>query len=319
MKNHKHKVKGFTLVELIVVLATFGIIMFGALQMVQPTRKLFDRSYSNESMTSGALMVGDYLQESLQYAQYVQIQGTDFTDDDRKAFVTQYFDGKLGKDLSASDPGLASGHLYQLHIDNKNHGMISQAVYSYTAGDSNAKTAVEPAISVVSGYTTAVNSAIYDDYYYNVSLGMWNLEKQAGTDYSLLKWNEEFYNYYEGAFHSCGQNNFGFTITAYPARTSKVAYSYTTRELLDPSSGVPPYKYFDATTYTASVSFENMKKSDTLNYIIYDRDETTKEPKVEDGNKKMIYKYNPPTNPYPPTFETKLATGVNPNLVFETS
>ena len=44
------QLKGFTLVELVVVMAIFSMIMFGAMQLMDPVSKIFQRTSNYETV-----------------------------------------------------------------------------------------------------------------------------------------------------------------------------------------------------------------------------------------------------------------------------
>jgi prepilin-type N-terminal cleavage/methylation domain-containing protein len=283
-----NKVKGFTLVELIVVVAIFSLIMVGALNLVQPSRKMYTNAYNNEAMISNATQLNNYLESTLRYATFVRVSSTMPDAAARKLLVQQAYDSKLKiKDLTHIEP--AKGKLYILDIDNTSGGKIHKWTYSYTAGgkfnlddDTVTDVAITPtAEPALTSAEDCINEAIYNDCNYNISLGMFDAVSEAkGTEkvYKLVQ-NSDYYTY-TGAF---SKNNFGFTITAYPRnfRTgnekSRFGAAGVTATKYDGGDGLN--RYVNAAYYSSSICFENMKTS-TFN-VIYKRGTDGKVEKAE--------------------------------------
>lgn len=72
--------KGFTLVELIVVMALMGIVMAGAMALLSPTSRIANRIKSQNDEESIAIYVARYMSRELTYATKVEIVGADATD-----------------------------------------------------------------------------------------------------------------------------------------------------------------------------------------------------------------------------------------------
>jgi prepilin-type N-terminal cleavage/methylation domain-containing protein len=106
-KNKTLKINGFTLVELVCVMAIFAMILFGALAMVGPVSRLFKNTTKTEASRAAMLSMTGYLEGTLRNANRVQmyvgfnsfdeIKGSLFTDnngtpidssDDTNAWLT---------------------------------------------------------------------------------------------------------------------------------------------------------------------------------------------------------------------------------------
>jgi len=72
--------KGFTLVELIVVCALMGIVMAGAMALLNPTSRIANKIKSQNDEESIAIYVARYMSRELTYATKVQIVGADASD-----------------------------------------------------------------------------------------------------------------------------------------------------------------------------------------------------------------------------------------------
>jgi prepilin-type N-terminal cleavage/methylation domain-containing protein len=188
------KVKGFTLIELIIVIAIFSIIMFGALQLMQPSRKMFLRGYDTEDVTAAEKNIKIYLEDSLKYANYMRItdDGIPETDTDEavekrvRSFVCEHYNGMVDHTGAAG-----TGTVYAMYIDNAHGGVIQNWAYSYVAGNLNPDEMViaknggnwnkwtdvaikdyVPTVTLKSKSTSAVNAAMYDNYHFQISLGI---------------------------------------------------------------------------------------------------------------------------------------------------
>jgi len=91
----KKKLKGFTLIEMVVVIAIFGMIMAAALTMIDPINKVYTNAYmENDSQSIGENLrryVGDQLQYADRMYLYTEMQMDDATvaaqvDDFRKHY-----------------------------------------------------------------------------------------------------------------------------------------------------------------------------------------------------------------------------------------
>ena len=68
----KHRVKGFTLIELIIVMALFSLIMFSILQLLRPVSKFFVRSSNFENTTACVDNMKRAIEGNLKYANRVR-------------------------------------------------------------------------------------------------------------------------------------------------------------------------------------------------------------------------------------------------------
>lgn len=73
MVRSKKKFSGFTLLELIIVMAIFTGIAVGALAMIRPAMQLFSKTSSQEGAGANIDNISRYLQENLRYADRVNI------------------------------------------------------------------------------------------------------------------------------------------------------------------------------------------------------------------------------------------------------
>lgn len=69
----RKKLKGFTLVELIVVMAIFSALMIGVLSLLRPMSDLFSRTAQSESVAASLDNTKRYLESTLRYADRMKI------------------------------------------------------------------------------------------------------------------------------------------------------------------------------------------------------------------------------------------------------
>lgn len=189
------KAKGFTLIELIIVMAIFSVIMFGAMQLMQPSRALFNRGYDSESVTAAEKNIKNYLESNLRYVQYIKItnealppptlseaQRMLIMTNKVRSFINEHYNGKIDETGAP-----ATGKIYVMYIDNNRGGRIRTMEFDYTAGNLNPdEAALSPAAwdadSLIKNYapkctfvqevTSAINAAMYDEYNFQISMGV---------------------------------------------------------------------------------------------------------------------------------------------------
>jgi prepilin-type N-terminal cleavage/methylation domain-containing protein len=256
----KNRVRGFTLIELIIVMATFSIIMFGALQMMQPTNKLFIRSYNGEDVGAAEKQVKNYIDQNLRYAKYMWIDETlDTSEANLKAralsFAETYYNRKMimdGTDESTLRP--YEGTVYLMCIDNTLGGKISQWEFDFKAGDTGKMpTPVNAEIKQTRYTEWAVNKANYDYYNYAVSLGVTKkTAKSSSEDLYKLELDEDYKNTVAATgLQLFSEQNFSFTINAYKGDVSVENESI-------PGGGSAAVKYYkDPVAMTVSMSLDN--------------------------------------------------------------
>lgn len=303
------KVKGFTLIELIVVLATFSVIMFGALNLMQPVRKIFLTTYNQETISASTDNIKRYLESSIRYAEYVRFQEAAPTNDDLVSFIDDYYNGMLIGDGATQH--YVNGDIYVMKVDNLAGGKISLYRYEYQAGDKkdlgipnpasadttqkfldshflvNADTDDIPTVvssAPLDSTEWAVNKAMYDDYHFNISLGQYELD----VDHLVQS----------AAF---AKENVVFTITAYPYNPAKGI----NRQMEFDENGIALYyKYDPAYIRAASMGLNNClaqrkyfqyswkyneTSNDTMRYDL-DGSEYVTDAMIASGTKKIPYK-----------------------------
>ncbi len=282
MKSNQ-KLKGFTLIELIVVMAIFSVIMFGAMQLIQPVSNIFTTTYKQESVAASTDNIKRYIESNLRYAQYVRVTDSAPSHADLVKFVDDYYNGWVYyKDETTYD--YISGDLYVMKIDNANGGKISQWALEYKAGDVRATgtpgtgpldtgnmyleysndgiasndipasdddilSTVTPTFDASNpDQDWAINKAMYNDYNFNISLGAYELDAS-----NMLVPDADYYlSFADSSQQVFGPRNFTMTITAYGVNPTK---GTSDRDVSDPDN----IKYNPGYVYSASLALQNVK------------------------------------------------------------
>ncbi|MCR5718836.1 MAG: prepilin-type N-terminal cleavage/methylation domain-containing protein [Oscillospiraceae bacterium] len=167
----RKRVKGFTLIELIVVLAIFSIVMVAATSLMQPVSKIMVTTDVNDTGNSNVSQISKYLELSLGPAEYIRLAQfvPDQTQRDAmvKDFVDTCYSGILYKGSNTTNQVYANATIHVMTIDNAHGGKISE--YIYECNLEPGQTPVEkPALS----REYAVNKALYDNYAYTIYPGV---------------------------------------------------------------------------------------------------------------------------------------------------
>lgn len=262
--------KGFTLVELIVVVTIFGVILGAILNMIKPANNVYhDADATMESNIIGSGLI-DYLDDELRYSTNV--------------LVLKDYIGV--PDVSTSGTIGASGVTYSncIVIDNNNLRGYSLKNYSGSDTDTAAKRmgAKGCILNVGKVNTEGLNfnnSAVargvdfYDNYKFDISASISKIEKMSTLDVSLTAYQPTYEN-----------GSYTFTKTKYKKDAAvnltniniNEGDSYKVRDYKDFS--VAPYydTYPQATTAPAGCTAQQEKyysldASNTYTYIFYDK------------------------------------------------
>ena len=213
MKSRK-KLKGFTLIELIVVMAIFGILLVGALQLVDPVSKVMTSASVQETNSAAVDIMRKHLESSLRYVQFIETYQGNFADDADEAgyvkrFIDTYFNGRVQRNGTSADTAKPfEGRVHVMKIANGpgtgEGGRIYERAYDFTAGygyyidplDLSTFTYVndqfgnqcKPMLPASTPeYNLMMNEQYYMDYSFYFELGYRETQRlsvaAAGTDY----------------------------------------------------------------------------------------------------------------------------------------
>lgn len=115
--------KGFTLVELIVVIAVFGLLMAAAMAILGPVKGLYDSTYTYSNSVAVVDNVSMYLESNLRYANRIDICDEAYikADDEenfRNAKITEFIGNYHLNDSNRVSQAVADEVVYLLKIDN---------------------------------------------------------------------------------------------------------------------------------------------------------------------------------------------------------
>ena len=264
--------KGFTLVELIVVVTIFGVILGAILNMIKPANNVYhDADATMESNVIGSGLI-DYLDDELRYSTNV--------------LVLKDYIGV--PDVSTSGTIGASGVTYSncIVIDNNNLRGYSLKNYSGSDTDTAAKRmgAKGCIINVGNVNTEGLNfnnSAVargvdfYDNYKFDIGASISNIEEMRTLDVSLTAYQPTYEN-----------GSYTFTKTKYKKDAAVNltnininegdSDSYKVRDYKDFSVAPDYVTYPQATTAPAGCTaqqgkYYSLDASNTYTYIFYDK------------------------------------------------
>lgn len=198
----KKSLKGFTLVELIIVMAIFSILMVGVMSLIDPVSKIMSRATLQEANTAAVDNMKRYFEGTLRYADaivtcegdlseydgtnWVAISGTDEQVKMEKAvtnFLTDYYTDRTAPSSDATTATPLSGKVHVLKINNDNGGKIEEYTWDFTSGYSyltqsvpgsgtfDVSNIIPPTISNYSGASNAINDVYYENYSYYIGAG----------------------------------------------------------------------------------------------------------------------------------------------------
>lgn len=192
----KKRLKAFTLIELVIVLALFSIVMFSVLQLLDPVSKFFVRSSNYETTTACIDNIKRAIEGNLKYADRVRVYSsfnalsgnidedgcpmTMATQQQVKEFWEYYFkdrelidcEGTIYVMVFDSRPqnGGISGisKLGDFNSNERNSGKITRISIPFSGGADNTLDMTNKNVSVDDWY---VNQKMYGNYNYRFALG----------------------------------------------------------------------------------------------------------------------------------------------------
>ena len=204
----KRTLKGFTLIELIVVLAIFSIILASATSLLLPTMKIMTNAEAQESGNAAVSSIGTYIKNELSSADNLYVvndvprNGSGDIDTAAvgayvKTFADNYYQGIVRARSAQDDLHYASAKFRVIVIDNgtstdPHGGRISS--YGYTADltpiTSGGVTGIQtPVLDASMTQTFAINAAYYDNFDFTVRFGNYDdatTLKSAVDDFSTM-------------------------------------------------------------------------------------------------------------------------------------
>ena len=212
------QLKGFTLVELVVVMAIFSMIMFGAMQLMDPVSKIFQRTSNYETSAATVDNVKRYIEGSIRYADFINVyegsymqydpsSGGDIAITEEQAideFMKRYLDSACGVVDKKARPVTAqylNYDVYVMEIDNtiystsgteitdtsvggidanRGRGRITQRIYSVNSHEAGV---VYPKTLTSSGL--AINETYFRDTAIDVQLGLTDADTVSMANFTM--------------------------------------------------------------------------------------------------------------------------------------
>lgn len=161
----KKKLKGFTLIELIIVMAIVSIIMAAVMILVDPVSKMMKKASIQEANSAAVDNVKRYIEGNLRHATAIEAHLGALTDIDGSALDTSSEGAKVASlekvaknfadqyylNRAKDDNTPYQGKIHVLEIDNTNAGRINEYTIDFEAG----YTVSEP--DALGNFTTKVN------------------------------------------------------------------------------------------------------------------------------------------------------------------
>lgn len=252
----KRNLKGFTLLELIIVMAIFSVIMAGAMSLVDPVSTIHKRAVTGENSYAFVDNIQNYLQDSLEYADNVWVLQGDFTDDElaEKAFDFKktYYNDLIAKKNKDTETNYSNCKIRVMTVLNKDtdsfqKGQILMQTVTYKSDYASATPTPDTALAL-SAKTAQLNDACFNDAYsFDYVLGAGNL---INTDADHLALDSLYKEEPIKVPENITPSSFALTIVAYmnkPDRNGNVV------EDIDVTFGTETYtikQYPSATHYT---------------------------------------------------------------------
>ena len=234
----KKKLKGFTLIELIIVLAIFSVIMVGALSLVDPVSKINSRAKVNENSYAYVDNIQNYLQDSLEFSDHLWVYQGDFGSDDGQAYFSlaaKNFKNEYYKEIIAKKDGSTAVDYADINIrvmsilnkdteiDGKTYpkGQILMRTVKY---QSNAKLDDTDTPLDISAPEEMLNPAFFGDKYaYDYVVGSANLEggKDGVGDPTGFLVLDTLANGGTDVAAKLTESNFAITIVAYQTKADR--------------------------------------------------------------------------------------------------
>lgn len=186
----KKFLKGFTLIELIIVMAIFSVVMVGAMSLIDPVTKIHSRANTGENSYSYVDNIQNYLQDSLEYADSLWVVQGNFTKPqiEQKALELKqslYNDLVTKKDKdSPVDYGNCRIRVMTLLNDNTDgfkKGQILMQTVDYASDYGNADNPAASPLALSTAQPQLNDASVNDLYLYDYILGAGNLVKH-GSD-----------------------------------------------------------------------------------------------------------------------------------------
>jgi prepilin-type cleavage/methylation N-terminal domain protein len=139
MEKNK-KLKGFTLIELIIVMAVFGILMVAVMSIMNPLSKIVKKASLQEANSAAVDNMKRYMEGSLRYSDCIEVFVGDLVDfsgnpvADEDAAVLRFVENHYTNRTNPGTENPLTGKIRMLKIDNADGGRVTEYEWDFTAG-----------------------------------------------------------------------------------------------------------------------------------------------------------------------------------------
>lgn len=174
----KKTLKGFTLIELIIVLAIFSVILALVMSFIDPVSDLMKKTSIKERTAAYSDNIGEYIDKSIHYAKFISIYDkTSMDDADKLAAAKELFKDNL-EGVVPTDPTKTGykdvvAKVHVLEFMNNGNGQIKESVYRFE------KNTDDDNVTTISENVEVLNPEHFETYQYNYSIGYCNLSPIA--------------------------------------------------------------------------------------------------------------------------------------------
>ena len=211
--------KGFTLLELMVVMAIMSVLLLAVMSMTTPVSRMFRRTNVSENVYAAGDNITNYLQRTLQYADNVWVfdgnepEATNLSSTASAFKNTYYKHIVVGTGVAdATSCKFVDGKVHILQLSNSD-GKIYKYDYSFKAQND--------VVTQDGAKTEALNPAYfnndYQDYNFRYAIGASKLEAATKSGNKLMDGTEFIFNLkseIDGAKIEGGFDRFALTIVA---------------------------------------------------------------------------------------------------------
>lgn len=221
----KNRLKGFTLIELIVVMAIFSIILAAAWSFLPIAMRVTNLADSRHDGDAAVNSISSYLKSELSSVEYLDVYNYDEPPEAAaKKFAQKYYEGVLRMDSTVDAPVYAEGQVHVMTIDNSSGGIISRYTYKTKDGVGFEPSGVygDMKLDFVSKVDSAINLAYYDDSTYHIGLGAFGTDAAVDADANGIPDVFEAGGDYEDFAANTSASNTQFTIVGTQNRNGTV-------------------------------------------------------------------------------------------------
>lgn len=234
MKNHKKKaLKGFTLAELIVVIAVFGLLLAATLSLVAPMNKVFKNTAQYSNSYAVVDNVRRVIEDNLRYANRMYVFYGDDASGNPDAFMDTQVANMRSEFLlgSSARKTFARDTVYAMRIHNPSEtGFSGIAATAEMPGKISIYT-YENGVRTSDSKEWAVSEALYSEYAFALSFGIkadsWNTTEHNVAGVAMHQINSVEYE----SLNFADPQNFTLSLDIfekdYADRANKAASAYT--------------------------------------------------------------------------------------------